>query len=141
VPGKPVFLGEGSHFAAWRLPPARGRAAAGGVDLVIKRAGPRFEVSGAGAQRWRNALAAVREVELVPPLELLWVGDVLGLVMPYGEQTITNAQPHWQPVADRIVELRVQLRSLGLALGDVPQGRCWRGVPFLVDWSDLVAAG
>jgi hypothetical protein len=127
--GKGRLLGTGSHFRAW---------AVGGV--VFKRALPdTFGKKGAlNLRGWQEALAKAPGVgELMPPFELLVLGEQVGMVMPFGSEPMAMAGKAWFPLADRTLEFERALTQAGLVLDDVPQIRCRAGVPFLVDLSDL----
>jgi len=130
------FLGEGAHFAVWRL-----RDAA--VSLVFKRARARQDDprGGPDLMKWSQAMRHVAGFGgLIPPFELLTAGSRVGVVMPYGEAPLATMGAHWRPLEERLAELAGQLAASGLVINDVPQGRCWQGVPFLYDLSDLAAA-
>jgi hypothetical protein len=127
-------LGQGTHFKAWRLPSRQ----SGQPDLVLKRA-LREWLPLPARRPWRAAMSTLGGCGgLVPPFEVIEDGEEkLAVVMPYGPAPLTAAAAHWQPLAERVVELRTALAAQGLALGDVAQGRSWEGIPFLYDFSDL----
>ncbi len=137
------LVGEGAHFRTWRLRGEGARSAE--LPLVLKRAGLGWGTGPRGRQ-WRDSVAglAAAGIPLVPPLVLLQArgaageaGDRIGLVMPFADSDWSAAAAHWQPMA---AQMEVALRALqdrGLALGDIPQGGCWQGIPFLYDLSDL----
>lgn len=119
------LLGTGTHFTAWRF-----------GELVFKRAlATTFAKKGAPTLReWVAALERAKGVGgLMPPFESL--GNAL--VMPYGNQPLASAAPVWQPVAATVKMFEADLERAGLVLDDVVQARCRKGVPFLVDLSDL----
>lgn len=132
--GKATLLGEGAHFRAWRLGMAGG-------ELVLKRATDGLgKPGGLERRRWVRAMSQAKGMGgLVPPFEVFdgLDGDGVAIVMPYGAEPLQAAAAHWQPVSDRLEELRRAFAARGLQLMDVPQGRCWNGVPFLYDLSDV----
>jgi hypothetical protein len=154
-PGGLELLGEGAHFIAWKVParltkvstaggarPAGTGAPSPALSLVVKRAKPSWAgPSDPKRRRWAEAIRALGRsgLPLVPPLAVLEAPRLgaLGLAMPFGDQPLSAAAPHWQPVAGVVAELERGLEGLGLALGDVAQGRVWDGIPFLFDFSDL----
>lgn len=129
------LLGEGAHFRAWRI---RGRSPST-MDIVFKRATAGFDRQDPLAPReWVQAMARLRGAGgLIPPFEVLETEHGVGIAMPFGDRPFAEAAAHWQPLADRLDELSVALAARGLKLADVPQGRCWSGVPFLYDLSDV----
>jgi hypothetical protein len=130
-----TFLGEGTHFRAWRLRPR----APGEPALVLKRAGHHLGKEGSVARRqWTDAMLKVKGTGgLVPPFELVEAAGRFGIVMPYGDKDLKEASPHWQPVQARLAELDRALSARGLVLQDIPQGRTVGGIPFIYDFSDL----
>jgi hypothetical protein len=141
------LLGEGTHFVSWRILGSGGGAGLTKAPaVVLKRAKAAWADPGdPKARRWIEAVRQVGRsgLPLVPPLEVVRAdgprGPVLGLAMPFGDQPLASAAAHWLPVDELVAELRRGLAALGLALDDVAQGRCWDGVPFLFDFSDLGA--
>lgn len=134
-----AFLGQGTHFRAWRLRPEP----PGAPCLVLKRAisgltGP----EGLGQRRWADAMRKLKGLgSLVPPFEVLETDGRIGIVMPYGDQALEKAAPHWLPMQSRLQELDRALAARGLVLQDIPQGRSLGGIPFLYDLSDIYTAG
>ena len=144
------LLGEGEHFTAWRLrePSDQQQTRHGLMPLVYKRSHQGFG-GGGGSLRHRQWCAAMLrlqapiedQIALVSPM---LVGPVsygaASLLMPYGGKPLTAAAAHWLPLASLTSELRSGLHRLGLAWPDVIQGRCWDGIPFIFDWSDISLA-
>jgi hypothetical protein len=135
--GPAEWAGEGVCFATWRLPPAPGRR---GLALAVKIAHADWlEGREIARKAWVEAATRLRRAAapLIPPYEIIVHHDGLALVMPFGEAPLSNAATHWQPLDESLQACGVALRRLDLSLGDVAQGRCWEGIPFLYDLSDL----
>lgn len=148
-----VAIGEGLVFRAWRI---KSRLAThgerpGAMDLVLKiphssadhRLAPSFRA-------WRHLLdECPPTVTLVPPCVVLEEGERFCLVMPFAADPLSHAKPHWQPLAERLVEFSKSLRERGLEVNDPlltqakarPQAGCWQGIPFMYDLSELRLVG
>ena len=144
------LLGEGEHFTAWRLRELSDQQQTrhGLMPLVYKRSHQGFG-GGGGGLRHRQWCAAMRllqapiedQIALVSPMLVGPEGDAAAsLLMPFGGAPLTAAAAHWLPLASLSLELRSGLQQLGLAWPDVIQGRCWDGIPFIFDWSDISLA-
>jgi hypothetical protein len=147
-----TYISSGLTFSAWRistshvLPTTPRRPP---MDLVVKfphsipreRLGPSFRSWNARIQRCPFPLA------LMPPLALMEWDDGFAVVMPFADSPLSAALPHWQPMDQRVEELKRGLAAVGMALNDPLlavtqdqvhlQAGCWRGVPFIYDLSDL----
>jgi hypothetical protein len=135
------LLGEGSHFRAWLLPLAAGSGPGSELRLVLKVATGDHGRAGTPAGRaWRDALNTLRplKIDLVPPFAVLDGEDGRpALVMPYGE----GAAPRSEDLARREVALAAALSRAGLELAEGATLRTWRGIPFVIDLSDLRRRG
>lgn len=125
------LLGSGTHFSAYRV---RGE---GGMDLVLKRAHRHFAggPSTPGREAWLRALKladGARGCPLLPPWLVLKNGDDVGLAMPFGPEAADRTS-----LGAEIAILTGRLAKLGLEIADHLQIRGWRGVPFVIDLSDL----
>lgn len=144
-------LGEGTHFRAYKLRSPLGDK---GVSVCLKIAKPGFVASKgqAGMERWADEVeglevkASKNLIPLIPPMTVLRVRargslkqDVWGIAMPFGPSDLKAASAHWQPLDALLKELTRGLKEAGYHLDDILQGRCWEGIPFLVDFSDLQA--
>lgn len=127
-----AFLGSGRHFEAWHFRD---------LGLVIKRSHSGFHrADSASGRRWLEALRKARDVApLWPPVEAFVTEKAFGLVMPFGEKIFGEVRSHWEPLTERLAQLRRNLQGLGLELADVTQVKAADGVPFVVDLSDLRA--
>ncbi len=126
------FLGQGRHFSAYLL---KGRSRVGG--LVIKIPGADF---GPHLQRdWISTLSFVAKLnlDLIPPFELIQQGSVVALAMPYGSEKESAAGANWQPLTTAKLKLESTLKSYQIAIDDYLQIRCFEGIPFVCDLSDL----
>jgi hypothetical protein len=136
------MIGEGGHFAAWRLrePVSQQQTRQGLMPLVYKRAHSGFGKAGCIGQRhWLEAMRLLEApLAMVSPF-LAGTADSgeACLLMPYGDKPLATASEHWLPVDHRTQELRAALSARGLAWSDLIQGRCWAGIPFIFDWSEL----
>ena len=131
------LIGEGMHFRCWRESKSQGQ-----MDLVLKIANQEFlsEVANLGA--WRTLLEHMpADTDLMPPIALLPIKvgqiDSVGMVMPFGPDLEDRCSTWWQPINEPINAFKDGARLNGLVLGDVPQIRCWEGIPFMIDISDL----
>ncbi len=123
------FLGEGAHFAAYKLP------GGGTPAMVLKIANTRFRqtLAGKAQQRWIeriNSLGSARTV-LVPPMQAFAINDTLALCLPFGE--IMNKAVDESSIAD----FYAALKTRDLILADNLQFRWWQNQPFVCDFSDL----
>jgi hypothetical protein len=108
------------------------------MDLAIKI--PLSALGQKGAQSVPAKLGALKRVNspsLVPPIHELKQNDIAITVMPFGTHDAKAAHAHWQPLQPWIDELHKQLAQQALLLDDVVQIRCWQGIPFVIDFSDL----
>ena len=133
------FIGEGYHFQSFRV--HRG----GPIPLVISLATSGFAQGLiSGHNGWCEAMAHLktRNLPLIPPFEILRhttsEGEKIAYITPYGGQKEEMASPHWQPLRGHIELLTDGLLHGGLRLRDIAQIRCLEGIPFIIDWSDLV---
>jgi hypothetical protein len=131
------LIGEGMHFRCWRESKAQGQ-----MDLVLKIASREFLSEVASIAGWRALLANMPiDTDLMPPIAVLPVKvgqiDSIGMVMPFGPDGEDRCSTWWQPIRDRLTAFKDGARLNGLVLGDVPQIRCWEGIPFMIDISDL----
>lgn len=127
------FLGEGSHFAAYRFnePGSSG-------SIVIKIANERFQrqLAGGGIQRWIKRIndLGTAQLPLVPPMQAFMHQDRLVTCLPFG----TIHAPGDEVVSDSDVNaLRTALSQRDLIIKDSLQIRWWQSVPFVCDFSDL----
>ena len=136
---KVTLIGEGCHFKSFRV------NSHGPVALVLSIATSGFKdglVS--GYNKWALAMARLKPLRLplVPPFEILRHEDAdhtkIALVTPYGGEKEVMASAHWQPLAGHIDSLNDGLKDHELSLDDVAQIRCLEGMPFVIDWSDLM---
>jgi hypothetical protein len=131
------LIGEGMHFRCWRESKAKGP-----IDLVLKIAKEDFLSEVGNLAIWRTALANMPiGIDLMPPTALLPVKlgkvDSVGMVMPFGPDLEDKCSTWWQPIRDRLTTFKEGAGLNGLVLGDIPQIRCWEGIPFMIDISDL----
>ena len=132
-------IGQGTHFQSFQID---GR---GPLSLVLSVATSEFAgglVS--GHQTWYQAMTRLKSLDLplVPPFEILRHERAdhatLGFVTPFGRQKQEKASSHWQPLDGLINGLHAELHKNQLCLQDVVQIRCAEGIPFVIDWSDLI---
>jgi len=136
------LIGEGGHFTAWRLHESASQQQTrhGLMPLVYKRAHSGFgQAGGVGQRHWLEAMHLLKApLAMVSPF---LAGSVAGgeacLLMPFGGTPLAAASEHWLPLDHHTQKLRAALSARGLAWSDVIQGRCWAGVPFIFDWSEL----
>ncbi len=138
IPGLSL-IGEGMHFRCWRE-----KSAGSDVDLVLKVASQGFLSEVGNVAAWRASLAKMPiGTDLMPPIAVvpLKVGavDSIGMAMPYGPVDEDKCSAWWRPMADQLTGFKEGARLCGLVLGDIPQIRCWDGIPFMIDISDLRA--
>jgi hypothetical protein len=60
--------------------------------------------------------------------------------MPYAEQAFEEAHSHWHPISGFKAKLSAGLLANGYIIKDLYQIRCWQGIPFVYDLSDLQRA-
>jgi hypothetical protein len=133
------LIGEGMHFRCWREMKT-GRP----MDLVLKIAKKEFLSEVGNLETWRSVLAKMPVgTDLMPPIAVLplKVGtvDSIGMVMPFGPDGENKCSAWWEPVEINLTVFREEAKKSGLVLGDIPQIRCWEGIPFIIDISDLRA--
>ncbi len=138
VPGLSL-IGEGMHFRCWRE-----KKAGRDLDLVLKVASPEFLSEIGNIRAWTDSLAKMPvDIELMPPIAMvpLKVGMVesIGIAMPFGPDDADRCSDWWQPMTDLVAAFKGGAKLGGLVLGDIPQIRCWDGIPFMIDISDLRA--
>lgn len=133
------LIGEGMHFRCWRE-----KKTGSPMDLVLKIATQEFLSDVGNLEVWRSCLAKMPiGTELMPPMAVLPVKvgltESIGIVMPFGPDGENKCSTWWLPLGDRLAAFIDNARLNGLVLGDVPQIRCWEGIPVLIDISDLRA--
>lgn len=126
--------GEGAHFVVYQF----GRP---GQQLAVKIAKESFlKLGDPWVRQWRSTLTALTQADLplIPPFSVLSeIQEAVILVQPWIGEPKTAVAPHWQPIEHWLEALRVGLADVAIELGDWPQIRCRRGVPWLVDLSDI----
>ncbi len=132
-------IGEGMHFRCWRE-----KKTSGGMDLVLKVAKNDFLTEIGNFKAWVARLTKLPlRLDLMPPIAFvpLRVGSIetLGLAMPYGPDESVQCSSWWQPLEEQVQAFKQGLNLNGLILGDIPQIRCWDGIPYIVDISDVRA--
>ena len=132
------FIGEGTHFQSFRVNKC------GPTPLVLSVANEQFCAGlASNHSAWAKAMSLLRTLNLplVPPFEVLHndaYDAKIAYVTPFGGQHENKASSHWQPLASQVEYLTDGLRKCGLGLDDVAQIRCLDGIPFIIDWSDLI---
>jgi hypothetical protein len=137
TPPRAKFLGEGRHFAAWRLD------VGASSSLVVKVSNATFlEERGAmGLLRWRRMMERVRsaQIPLIPPFEIIGAEGRVSMTLPFGEAIgRSELNQSWLPLERHSAELVENLRRQRLVVDDTLQLKQWQGVPFLCDFSDLI---
>ena len=133
-------IGEGRHFATYEIA-AHGEKAQTAMRLCLHVSSENFHRDRIESEiaAWRSAIERLQRLSLplVPPIHFLSLPERVVYLMPLGDQPLTMAAPHWHPT-DELVDRAVREFAMrGIALGDVPQTRCWQGIPFIYDFSDL----
>jgi len=133
------LIGEGMHFRCWREEKIGAE-----MELVFKVASQDFVSEVGNLSSWHAGLSRMpRDTDLMPPIGVvpLKIGSMvsIGLAMPYGPDSEDRCSDWWQPVSERVAAFNEGARLGGLAFGDIPQIRCWDGIPFMIDISDLRA--
>jgi len=133
IPAGIRSIGVGTHFAAYQLP------AMPAMNLVLKVAHEDFCSDPHQLSKWLRCLERLRHqpIELIAPFAVLQEDERVALVCPYGDGEAAGAQPHWLPLDVLKATFVQQLAKEGLMIADYLQLRCWQGVPFLADMSDL----
>jgi hypothetical protein len=136
-------VGAGMHFRCFAETAGR---SPGGVQLVVKIASREFLDEVVNLEGWVSTLDKVASSDLVPPVEVLRLrsdsgGQGLALVMPFGPDRADQCAAWWQPETALLQGFYQDIGRMNLHLGDVPQLRCWDGIPFICDLSDLRPAG
>ncbi len=125
------FLGEGTHFQSFEFRVGEFMMAVNVAKSTFLRRGD-LEVA-----RWKDAMGIARSLEnanLIPPMEVLSIGDCLAVIMPKGSEVSKFAE---RKLESQILDTARALGRAGLVLDDYPQLREVAGVPFIIDWSDL----
>lgn len=123
----------GTHFYCFKL--ARPGAP---MDLAIKIPTPTFSASRAKElKKLLLSLATQTTPGLLGPFELIDCDGQFAIAMPFGPQDAKHAKDDWQPLALWVSQLQEHLALRRLEINDLVQIRCWRGIPFLIDYSDL----
>ena len=130
------ILGEGLNFQ-FRMPNSRQLR---GFAVGKAKAYWKKNKDQRGLIEWKQAVIRLQrnKIALIPPVELIVQKQQIYLVMPFGNK-VEDAE------TKRIVEqLRPHtldgFRSLGVSLDDIWQCRVRGGVPYLIDFSDLLLA-
>ena len=77
-------------------------------------------------------------IPLVPPLVPHWENEeTLVVVMPYGTGNKKECLPELLPLEEHLDDFFSGLAKNGFTLGDIPQIKCWNGIPFVHDFSEL----
>lgn len=129
------FLGGGRHFQVFQLEHKLSRLA---VAIPEDDFLAQYNV---GGDRWVTRLEKLhgKSVPLVPPFEVINDQDKPHIIMPYGPDALSSAAAQWQPIEPFVQEFVKGLEQLDLKLMDQIQGRCYDGVPFIFDFSDLAS--
>lgn len=133
--------GQGRSSICLRLPGQGSRSMDLAVKIMLRN--PAGERSRVLLRHWETDLRTLQRppaVCLVPPMRLTQRDQVWALIMPFGE--LGSRTPRGEGA--RMLELLQRqmaddLAGRGLVLGDVPQVRWWRGIPFVIDYFDLTA--
>jgi len=129
--GLPEFLGEGVHFQSFEFRASDFIMAVNVAKSTFLRRGD-LEVA-----RWKDAMGIARTLEnaeLIPPMEVLSIGDSLAVIMPKGGEV---SKFTGRKLESQLLDTARALGRAGLVLDDYPQLREAGGVPFIIDWSDL----
>ena len=151
APQAVTYIASGLVFSAWRVRTSLSTSSGHRyppMDLVLKIPHPQSHERLAPSFRmWRSLLQRCpSSLVLLPPITLLECDDGFGLIMPFAESTLSQALPHWQPLAQRLREFEDGLATVGLVLRDPLlhkeagarlQAGCWSGIPFIYDLSEL----
>jgi hypothetical protein len=129
--GLPSFLGEGVHFQSFEH-------GAGEFIMAVNIAKSAFLRRGdLDVRRWKDAMDIARsidQVDLIPPMEVLSIGDSLAVIMPKGDEV---PRAKGRKLEAKLLDTARALGKAGLVLDDYPQLREVAGIPFIIDWSDL----
>lgn len=132
-PGSLPFLGAGADFRAYLVKRPVG------CSHVLKLAHRDFIDSRQGNfEAWLDAMRRLKgfDVPLLPPYEILNVGEEWGYVVPFGERVRSDRMTGFDG-SSLWKRCQESLGKIGLALLDVPQVRWYKDRPFIIDLSDL----
>jgi hypothetical protein len=132
-------IGEGRHFRALVLLPE----VSSKIPLVISI--PKSSFLGSdpvrNSARWCQDMSDLRKlrIPMIPPFELIQNSNVLRcLVTPFGSGGSDQANSRWQPVISCVKMAERVLAQHGFRIDDQIQVRCFEGIPFICDLSDLI---
>lgn len=141
-------VGAGMHFRCFvETPGVPGLGSR--LRLVLKIASKEFISEVGNAAQWAARMQMVAGEALVPPFEILHLqaettkgAETVALIMPYGPDPESCRSEWWLPRDDDFLrQFYLGLSKRDLHLGDLPQMRCWDGIPFIIDFSDLRPIG
>jgi hypothetical protein len=132
-------IGEGRHFRALVLMPDNSTK----IPLVISLPKSSFLGNDPAktSARWCDAMKDLRRlrVPMIPPFDLLENANVLRcFVSPFGSGGSDQAKARWQPIKNHVNLTERALADHGFRIDDRIQVRCFEGIPFICDLSDLI---
>ena len=134
--GSTKLIGEGIHFKSYIF----NRESS--FPLVISIGKTNFKNNlPSSFEKWRSCLMQLKRIymPLIPPFEIVSNSDQIGYVTPYVPDPADTSHSLWLPIKDLCDKLSRQLTRMSLVLDDYWQIKCLRGVPFIIDLSDIKA--
>ena len=129
------FLGQGTHFKAFRL---KKRWPKPDISYVVScdQSSPQEWVL---RQAWFHALERLGKLALplIPPFKIIRHEGHYAIVMPYGLKDMSPIHEVWQPLADAVTLLQREMAKNGFWIRDSLQCVQLHGIPFVYDLSDL----
>ena len=145
VNGPVSCVGTGYWFRSFLIPPKlnrHGQPFDGIVINVPARITDNKESSQHYYSWWQTMMKLKKcssTIPLIPPFHLLHHNKLRGIWTTLYGRLPSRSQPalHWQPLPDQIVRTQSLLAQNGFVIEDMIQIRCWNGIPFIHDLSDL----
>lgn len=128
------LVGEGFHFRSYKYNKYHT------IALVLSVAKSSFyQTLSSEIDLWIRSMRRLKslDVHFVPPFEIVLWAEKVTYVTPYAPDPPSMHHPDFEPLEIYIKSFREKLHQAKLVIEDYLQIKCLKGVPFVIDWSDL----